>query len=507
MTSSRSPRMRIIVAAILLLHAAAAAMASEGGNEASSYKEEGDRFAAEDRYDRAAESYIQALKLSRDFPEEEQVRMAVAIAWGDHTDEAIAELRAVLTDHPENTAARTHLARFLSWAGKLPESLAEADAVLARKPEDRDALLVKANTLRWMGRPAEALPIYEVLLQRGEDADARQGAAEALWAMGRRSEARNTLSRLRPQYPYQTREQAALQERMDRESRPDGAVFASTYHDSDQNDVSRYGIEGGSWFGSWKAVLTYRHTEARDDFRRSSADEFTVRSTRALTQRLNAGLALGYVREQGSGASAAGFVTGGVSGDYSIPQGSVNLWLSRQALTDTAQIIANHILISQIGAAVSQGIADRVTLTGGAAYRSFSDDNSSREVQAGIRYRLRSGNPGLTASYRLLAMDFDHQSGGGYFDPERFVSHIVALACSYEEGRFSGSLEPLVGYQSYVRNQKNQHETVYGGQATAGYGITGSVRVEASIEGGNYAASASGAYSYYQVGVRLHMAF
>ena len=498
-------RFLVILVALLQLIASTAAIAAEGGNEALRYKEEGDRFAAEERYDKAAESYIQALKLSRDFPEAERVRMAVAIAWGERTDDAIAEIRAVLTDYPENTAARTHLARFLSWAGKLSESLAEADAVLARKPDDHDALLVKANTLRWMGRSEEALPIYGSLLTRGEDVDARQGKAEALWSLGRRSEARKTLDALQPQYPYQTRERAALQARMDRESRPDGAVFASTYHDSDQNDVSRYGIEGRSWFGSWKTSLTYRHTEARDDFRRSSADEVTVRSTNALTQRLNVGLALGYVQEQDS--ATAGFLIGGVSGDFTILQGSMNLWLSRQALTDTAQIIANHILISQIGASVSRGFGDRVTLTGGLAYRSFSDDNSSREVQAGVRYRLRAGNPGVTAGYRLLAMDFDHQSGGGYFDPERFVSHMIAVACTYEEGRFSGFLEPLIGYQSYVRNQKNQHETVFGGQATAGYAITGSTRIEASIEGGNYAASASGAYSYYQAGVRLRVAF
>jgi len=494
-----------ILAVVLLLSIAALAAGAEPTDEASRYKEEGDRFAGQEHYDKAAEAYIQALQRSRDFPEAERVRMAVAIAWGGSTDEAIAEIRAVLTDYPENTAARTHLARFLSWAGKLSESLAEADTVLARSPDDHDALLVKANTLRWAGHPEEALPIYDSLLQRGEDIDARQGAAEALWQLGRRSESRRTLSLLQPQYPYQTRERAALQERMDRESRPDGALFASSYHDSDQNDVARYGIEGGSWFGSWKTVLTYRHTEARDIVRRSSADDVTVRSTSVLTQRLNVGLALGSVREQSSGSAV--FLTGGVSGDITIPQGSIGLWLSRQALTDTAQIIANHILISQAGASVAQGLRDRITLTGGISYRDFSDDNSSREVQAGVRYRLRSGNPGLTAGYRLLAMDFDRQSGGGYFDPERFVSHMIVLACSYEEGRFSGSLEPLVGYQSYVRNQQNKHETVYGGQASVGYGITGSARVEASIEGGNYAASASGAYSYYQAGMRLRMVF
>src|SRR2546430_11355103 len=58
-------------------------------------------------------------------------------------------------------------------SGELTESIAQAETVLKDAPDDQEALLVKADSLRWQGREREALPIYQKLLQKGDNFDAR----------------------------------------------------------------------------------------------------------------------------------------------------------------------------------------------------------------------------------------------------------------------------------------------------------------------------------------------
>lgn len=499
-----------VLGAAVLLWFPAGADAAAGYDDALRHKEQGDRYAALEQYDKAAEEYVQALALWREFPEAERVRMAVAIAWGDLPDEAVVELRSVLAGNPDNVEARTHLARFLAWAGRPDDALVEIGKVLDRRPADRDALLVKADALRWKERYEEALAVYTLLLRGGEDFDARMGYASSLWAMGRRSEAKESMAALKPRYPYQERGLAKLRETMEHASRPEFEARVSSYHDSDRNDVSRYTAGSGFWTGGWKTNAAYRHTEARDDLRRGSADEITVSTYGKLSRVVSAGGAIGYARTRGRDTEdvvAGNFITGNSGADVAVLRGNAGLWASSEMMSDTAQLIGNRIRVQRVGLSTTQDVAGPLTLSAGYARNAYSDGNRADDARAALRYPLRDGGPALSAIYRFRYLDYDRQSRSGYFDPRRFLSHLLVLSLSWERGRLSAVLEPLAGYQSFERYGLGSHEFVSGGFASAGYRVADDVRIEAAIEGGDYAAGTATGFRYYQVTAGVKAAY
>src|SRR4030042_2662206 len=152
------------------------------------HKKMGDLFVSKDDFKNASAEFIKALFLYGGFSEKERLQMAIYISWGDRVDEAISELKLILSENPGNINARTHLARCLSWSGKLKEAIEEENRVLKELPENRETMLIKANALRWKGDLKAAIPIYKKLLVKEEDFDARLGLAHAYLSSGRSEE-------------------------------------------------------------------------------------------------------------------------------------------------------------------------------------------------------------------------------------------------------------------------------------------------------------------------------
>lgn len=477
-----------------------AAVAADSG-EARLHKKEGDGLVARDEYSGAAGHYLKALELPNDFSAAEKIKMATYISWAGDIDGAIRALREALAQEPGSREARVLLARLLSWQGQLDEAIAGADGLLSEAPGDRDALLIKANSLRWKGQSAAALPIYEGLLKERDDFEVRSGYAFALLDAGDAGKARESFEKLVPIYPAQARDYKNLERALqsaDLARRPTLELSASYYNDTDYNQVRRYSLAVGFPLSGMRGELRYRHTDAEDRSRDRNAESFHLSVRGKLTERVGMGAGIG-----GAFKGNGGFLTGHLNAETDVKGWRTSAGLTRDMLTDTAQLIENGIRVSDLSAASSKAFG-RASLKAAFSHRRYSDDNSANDFSITPRYTLRPGNPKLDVAYRFRYLDFDRQSGGGYFDPEGFISHQGLVTLYYEKGGFYSLLEPYYGHQSFERNGISTDDFFWGGYGAVGCrSSSGRAAVELSAEGGDYAVGSAAGFKYYMVGLTL----
>jgi tetratricopeptide (TPR) repeat protein len=113
----------------------------------------------------------------------EQLAELRGILVSGNTGDAIAALRD--ERYADNADAQLLLARFLAFDNRPEEAVAVFD-LLAASSHRTAALVGKGSALLDLGRPGDALSIFE---QLPDDADAAEGAARALEALGRIDEA------------------------------------------------------------------------------------------------------------------------------------------------------------------------------------------------------------------------------------------------------------------------------------------------------------------------------
>lgn len=469
------------------------------------HKELGDLYAGRDDNRKAAAEYIKALGLYRGFPENELLRMAVRISWGGEHAAALQEFTAILIEYPENMDARLGRARVLSWSGRYAEAIAEADWILRQDPGNRGALLVKANCLKRQGKTKDALAIFDKLLRQEEDFDTRLGQAYALQAKGDLAGARESSALLVPKFPYQEKEVTSLKEELGRATASTVDLRYSYYNDTDDNTVHRFGISGSTLLGGVNVGAGYRRTEASDPIRDNSADDFTASVTKKFADFVELGAAAGFTQTH-AGTDTA-FFTGGGRAVFDVLNGTAGVSFSREIFTETAQIIGNNIRIYNTRAFFSQKLTDRLSLFGSYSYRDYSDDNNAHDVQIAPAYAVLRGNPALGVGYRFRYLNFERQSGSGYFDPNDFISNGIFLTFNYEIGGFYLYLEPYGGYQEFRRNGGKAHDLFGSIVGSTGYRISRNLLVEVNGEYGNYAAQTATGFEYHLVGALLRILF
>jgi len=206
-------------------------------------------------------------------------------------------------------------------------------------------------------------------------------------------------------------------------------------------------------------------------------------------------------------ADSGRFITWNVRGDLDIPDGSIGLRVGEEALSDTAGVSRNHIHALNSALLIAYRPTDRISLSASYSYRDYSDNNYAHDVLGSASYLLYRKPEAITIGYRFRYLDFKQQSGGGYFDPNNFISNALFVNISFENGPIYGYIEPYGGYQSFTRNEEGNYDWFVGGAGMIGYRFTKYLAAEATAEGGNYALGASGAYDYYQIGARLIIIF
>jgi hypothetical protein len=120
-------------------------------------------------------------------------------------------------------------------------------------------------------------------------------------------------------------------------------------------------------------------------------------------------------------------------------------------------------------------------------------------------YTLYPKNPRINLGYRFRYLNFNRQSGSGYFDPNDFMANQIFISLNFEHDKFYLYLEPYGGYQSFRRYGDNNTGFFGGGSGVFGFNLSKNVLLEASAEGGNYALGAAAGFNYYLVGFRLQI--
>lgn len=469
--------------------------------QAKLYKQLGDLFVAEDKLEPAADAYLRALDTSRNsFSSMERVQIAIYLSWADRLNESENELRALLKQEPKNLAARTHLARVLAWSGELADAVMEADTVLRDSPENKEALLVKADALQWQGRYTEAVPIYRKIVARDGDFDARVGLSRSLLALGSRIEAVENFHSVKANNGRQQRELAKLTEAIDQETRPTLDGRYNYYHDSDRNRLSRYSLTSGFWLGDQKLGFSFRHTEADDKTRSNRAEDLSLKTYGQLTDRLSAGIGLGLSTLRDRHTSS--FPTGHVRLDARVLGGTVGANVTREVISDTAELIENRIRLTAIGVNFNQPITDRVSVSGNYHYKDFSDGNHANDLQLVSQYAVYL-SPRIVVGHRFRLLDFQKQSRSGFFDPNNYIANRAFASLYYENRLFYTYLEGYIGYQTFRRNRVASDDTIHGGTGSIGIKPLANLAIEINVEGGNFAAGSASGFNYLVIGPRI----
>lgn len=478
-----------------------AAEEAKGQERAIAYKKLGDLYAGAEDYKKAGEAYIDALKYGRDsFTRDERKRMATVISWGGFFEEAAGELRAIISENPEDLEARVAYARVLSWTGRLEEALDELNPVLDKYPKDRDALLLKADILRWKGENKKAREIYDSLLSDKEDFGARSGRIYTDLSGREFREAKKDLKLLKPSNAYEEKQLKEITEAVSSATRPDLDISFKYYNDSDFNQSRRYSAKYGFLIGDYRLNAGYLHTDAGDRFRNNGADSFSAGVDAKLSEKIRGGAGVGLTLLSNRDHSV--FPNLFLKADTKISNMDVTASISRDTLTDTAALIENGIRFTSYSLYLTRPL-NKLTLRGWYSYRRYSDDNSAHDVQINPEYPLMYKDIKIKAGYRLRYLDYQRQSLGGYYDPDWYISNQLYANLSWEEDKLYIIMEPNGGYQSSRRFGGSNNGFFGGGAITAGYKLYKSLRFEADAEGGNSSIGTVAGFRYYQTGLKV----
>ena len=248
-----SRRMRRMCAAAAFLLGAFLLLtgcATTRGGVASDYYNIGNAYLEMGDYDKAIQYYQNALRVDPTLVKAD-FNLAVAFARQKRTDEAVAVLKRLQRNDPQNTQLMSTLGWVDHMAGRDGDALEQYDAVLLLSPADQDALYNSGILLWKVDRKAEALERFRrVLANAPTDLDSLYAAASLLLSMDDPSGAADMLDRYLDKKPDDAEAWymvAASAERLQKYTRALEAYDKIISLDSKQSDA---------WFGEARLLLT-----------------------------------------------------------------------------------------------------------------------------------------------------------------------------------------------------------------------------------------------------------
>src|SRR5437868_9385839 len=338
---------------------------------------------------------------------EGRIALARTLAWGGHYQAAIATYDSLIATNQRTRDATVGRAQTLAWSGRLGDALAAYKAWVSDHPNDREAAMDYARTLAWNGQLDEAEKMYAQLARtgnatatkglarvigwRGEldrseqtwrrvletdpnDPEALTGLAQVLSWQGRQTDAETALQaalRANPSYG----DARTLLRWVQADLRPSVTVTGLGINDSDNNRSTAFIADytARAW---WNGAIGGRYTERSANFAAidSRSDAFhlfarwqpassswQIKADGGVTRHSTSFVAPSDAKRTiGSGALS---VSGNLGRSLRVGIGAL-----RTPFDETALLIANGVVISEVSGDAAIALPARFTLSGAASH-------------------------------------------------------------------------------------------------------------------------------------------
>jgi len=155
----------------LLLAACLSLSACGGETDADKYTRlmsEADKYIAEEQYDHARLSLLNAADAQPERPEP-YFQLAEVLVELQKYAEAVENYQASINRDPKSVKARSRLAALLMAGGQRELAASEAQKILEIEPENADAMVLLANIARAKNQPVEALETLNKILAKNPE--------------------------------------------------------------------------------------------------------------------------------------------------------------------------------------------------------------------------------------------------------------------------------------------------------------------------------------------------
>jgi len=427
----------------------------------------------DNRFDEGIALFRRYIALEPDYTEG---RMALArtIAWSGRYSSAIAIYDSVLTRQATYRDAVLGRAQTLAWAGRLDEALSAYKQWMATHPTDRNAWIDYARTLAWNGQMDEAERMYTQLAKtgnanakkglarmigwRGEldrsertwrevlatdpaDPEALTGLAQVLSWQGRQSDAETALQaalRANPAYG----EARTLLRSVQADLRPSVTIAGIGTNDSDNNRSTSFALDyvvRAPWNGTVGARYVERWANFAAIDSRADAANFFARWQPAATSwqfRADAGVTRHSTTFVPTSARKTTIMNGALSASGKVGRSlTLRMGASRAPFDETALLIANGVVSSEMAGEAEIALPARFSLSGAASQARLTGgarENTRNAFSSTLRW-TRSRTWSLAVGARQFG--YDTTSSDGYFAPKKYT-----LAEGSARGRIGGQL-------------------------------------------------------------------
>src|SRR5450756_1210636 len=409
-------------------------------------------------------------------PRDAEGRLALArtLAWQGHYASAIATYDSLIAGNQHSRDALIGRAQTLAWAGRLSEALATYKGWIRDHPTDRDASIEYARALAWNGQFDDAEAMYTQLASTGnsaakkglarvigwrgeldrsertwrqvletdpQDPEALTGLAQVLSWQGRQTDAESALQlalRANPVYG----DARTLLRWVQADLRPSATLTAVSINDSDNNRSMVLSVDylARAW---WNGAVGGTYTERSANFAAIDSRADAVN----LFARWQPGSSSWQLRADGGvSRHSSTFIpstnpqqkmgSGGLRLSGNIGRAlTVGLSGSRAPFDETALLIANGVVSSDLAGEAAIALPARFTLSGAASHARLTGGTreNARDVFSSTLRWTHSRNWSLAVGGRQFG--YDTTSTDGYFAPRRYT-----LAEASGRGRIGGQL-------------------------------------------------------------------
>jgi Flp pilus assembly protein TadD len=428
-------------------------------------------------------------------------RLAVLDSWDGKLTRSLARFARLRRLEPRDGDIMVAHARVLAWAGRTRRAEILYDSVLAAAPGRADALAGRARAVAWAGDLESAERLWRAALAaHPDDPEILVGLAQSLFWRGQVDLAETYVARARQLAPGD-RAARDLLGLLRAAVRPTFETAADYTSDSDRNAALGHRASFTQSVGGWRIGLRGGWRDAKDPAR----DGWSWGAAGHVVAPLGGGT----VARAGVGARR---LAPGIGPGRTVPTGEVGIGLrpsrfasfsvayNRAPFDETALLIDSGYTMDAVDAAFDLTTAGGLSVSLGSGAGWLSDGNRRVGGVAAIMQRVGAGLE-LGGLARSLGWR-EPNPGRGYFAPNRFTIVEARGVYTWRRGRWGGRLDAGAGIQQVGAGTDQQGEWHAGLSVSRGWGAASEIALMGTWTN-SAASSATGAYRFWSVGMRL----